>query len=294
MPRAASDEDDWRVAAAAEFSAQRSVGQVCRELKKQIRADRICHLQSIDLDAAFVAEARDSLGAPATFANLRCGVWYVPPELRTGTCYFKSTDGHTGNWGFSLSRLNLQVALAAAHEGRVLIVDSTRSGKRFPDSLSKTVPIWCAVINRALAEDREGGSWDTALHLPPWVPPSERAQIEARLAVWVDALRRPALRPPLEQLRESLRYAAFIHPTAGNQQPSRLLRGVPPALCASQFASSPVLGLPAPEGRLASARGARAARGRRVAQRRVLLRLANVWRGARAAAAFVALCAGRR
>jgi tRNA A64-2'-O-ribosylphosphate transferase len=32
--------------------------------------------------------------------------------------------------------------------GSAMLVDSTRRGKRIPDALSKTVPIWCAVINR--------------------------------------------------------------------------------------------------------------------------------------------------
>jgi tRNA A64-2'-O-ribosylphosphate transferase len=31
--------------------------------------------------------------------------------------------------------------------GRAVLVDSTRRGKRMPDALSKTVPIWCAVMN---------------------------------------------------------------------------------------------------------------------------------------------------
>ena len=48
-----------------------------------------------------------------------------------------------------------------------------------------------------------GAAWDCELHLPPWVPPSEQAQVEARLAGWVDSLRRPALQPLLEQLRQA-------------------------------------------------------------------------------------------
>ena len=39
------------------------------------------------------------------FANLRCGLWYAPRAR--DTCYFKSTDGHNGNWSFSCTRLNL-------------------------------------------------------------------------------------------------------------------------------------------------------------------------------------------
>lgn len=32
----------------------------------------------------------------------------------------------------------------------ILIVDSTRQGKRLPDALAKTIPIWCAVVNRTV------------------------------------------------------------------------------------------------------------------------------------------------
>lgn len=35
------------------------------------------------------------------------------------------------------------------------MIDSTRNGKRIPDSFSKTVPIWCSVINRAIAVLKE-------------------------------------------------------------------------------------------------------------------------------------------
>ena len=31
-----------------------------------------------------------------------------------------------------------------------VLIDSTRRGKRYPDALSKTVPIWCAVLNLSL------------------------------------------------------------------------------------------------------------------------------------------------
>lgn len=125
-----------------------------RRLKQQLRRDRITHLRSIHLDAGFVREAWEYLGRPPVLANLRCGVWYVPPDISSGECYFKSTDGHAGHWAFSLSRINLNIALAAATHGRAMVVDATRSGKRFPDALSKTVPIWCCVINRSVARYR--------------------------------------------------------------------------------------------------------------------------------------------
>ena len=37
-------------------------------------------------------------------------------------------------------------------DGRAILVDSTRRGKRMPDALSKTVPIWCGVINRFVSK----------------------------------------------------------------------------------------------------------------------------------------------
>lgn len=37
-----------------------------------------------------------------------------------------------------------------AQRGGCIIVDSTRKGKRFPDSMSKTIPIWTCVLNRAI------------------------------------------------------------------------------------------------------------------------------------------------
>lgn len=76
---------------------------------------------------------------------------------------------------------------------RAIIVDSTRRGKRFPDALSKTIPIWCAVINRA-AFKKSGGQL-------PWsaedldiytavasVGDSERDQIRSRLDGWAGEL----------------------------------------------------------------------------------------------------------
>ena len=58
----------------------------------------------------------------------------------------------------------------------------------FPDALSKTVPIWCAVVNTAVAlyrADAGMGDGDApGLELPAWVPEAEVSQIEARIDVW--------------------------------------------------------------------------------------------------------------
>jgi tRNA A64-2'-O-ribosylphosphate transferase len=71
---------------------------------------------------------------------------------------------------------------------RIIIVDSTRSGKRFPDALSKTIPIWCAVINRAVVlryPEILSEGWDTALYTSrASVSPTEHAQIEQRIEDW--------------------------------------------------------------------------------------------------------------
>ena len=77
----------------------------------------------------------------------------------------------------------------------MILIDSTRSGKRMPDALSKTVPMWCAVINRALLirypdlKFNELSPWDTQLYVPPAVVSAqEHHQIEQRLDSWAKAL----------------------------------------------------------------------------------------------------------
>ena len=139
-------------------------------------------------------------GGLALFANLRCGLWYTPfHPARVARCYFKSTDGHTGNYAFSSVRLNVHVALACASHGGCVVIDATRRGKRFPDALSKTLPIWCCVVSRAVGWTHE------KLRLAPGVPEMERADIETKLDEFVaiflrsgadvDALRRALVRP---------------------------------------------------------------------------------------------------
>ncbi|CAK7337504.1 unnamed protein product [Dovyalis caffra] len=168
-------------------------------------------LRSIYEDSIFVGEISQLWPDLPLLANLRCGFWYSPKFH--STCYFKSTDGHTNNWSFNTSRLNLHVALLSGQKGGCIIVDSTRKGKRFPDSMSKTIPIWTCVLNRAILHYRnklcdsesstngEGSSsncagdaklenrgWDCSLHLPLWVPDTEKAAIEERLEIWTKQL----------------------------------------------------------------------------------------------------------
>ncbi|KIW09399.1 uncharacterized protein PV09_00293 [Verruconis gallopava] len=147
-------------------------------------------LRSIAEDADFVAEVASAFDLPLV-ANERCGSWYIRPEKKAESCYFKSTDGHDGQWSFSLRRLNVQVFDVVARSGGCVVVDSTRRGKAMPDALAKTVPIWCAVFNRALfPHDVEAGR----LYTPPrCVSPNEHAQIERRIDGFVGELQGLAL-----------------------------------------------------------------------------------------------------
>lgn len=129
----------------------------------------------------------------------------------------------------------------AAEKGGCIIVDATRKGKRFPDSMSKTIPIWACVINRALAdihknlnpqeyaldieENGAGGHsldyWDCQLHLPIWVSETEKNNIANLLDSWVEALKAcpganliplaRALRKPLRTLWVSQKTVIWIN-----------------------------------------------------------------------------------
>eukprot|EP01113_Clastostelium_recurvatum_P049602 TRINITY_DN9216_c1_g1_i2.p1 TRINITY_DN9216_c1_g1~~TRINITY_DN9216_c1_g1_i2.p1 ORF type:complete len:415 (+),score=99.30 TRINITY_DN9216_c1_g1_i2:280-1524(+) len=93
-----------------------------------------------------------------------------------------------------MNRLNLHVVHLAASHGGCIIVDSTRKGKRYPDSFSRTIPIWCATINKTVYNFRTRSNipcedWDLAVHTPPQtVSPTELHQIEALVEGFVAAL----------------------------------------------------------------------------------------------------------
>ncbi|KAI8643637.1 tRNA A64-2'-O-ribosylphosphate transferase [Parasitella parasitica] len=125
----------------------------------------------------------------ALIANERCGSWYIDRTKRKAySAYFKSTDGHMHIWDFNVRRNNLHLIPILMQHNGCLIVDSTRKGKRIPDALSKTIPIWCCTVNRAVAQ-YAGKDWDVELHtLPSAVSRSEHAQIEARIDGFVDRL----------------------------------------------------------------------------------------------------------
>lgn len=121
---------------------------IIKHLRKESHSVK-ARLQSIIYDHRYVSQFEGE----CIVANERCGLWYVDQDQLTHSAYFKSTDGHTGEWKFSMRRLNFHL-LALLNENRNLVlVDSTRKGKLMPDALLKTVPIWCAVLNYIMFED---------------------------------------------------------------------------------------------------------------------------------------------
>ncbi len=104
------------------------------------------------------------------------------------TVYFKSTDGHYGKWDFNLRRGNWHVLKQIANHKGCVIVDSTRNGKRIPDALSKTIPLWCAVLNEMLELDLNQDERKLRV-LPSAVSANESSQMMARIPSFVQRLR---------------------------------------------------------------------------------------------------------
>jgi len=137
--------------------------------------------------------------------NKQCGSWYLPPPTnesaatttqKTTEVYFKSTDGHVGTYAISLKRLNLpllEVLNQNQNNGGCFLVDSSVR-KILPDSFSRTIPIWCSVINRLVLKYRvelsglendnsisyhdDNADWDTRLYTPACIiSPEEHLEI---------------------------------------------------------------------------------------------------------------------
>ncbi|KDN47668.1 hypothetical protein RSAG8_03458, partial [Rhizoctonia solani AG-8 WAC10335] len=162
-------------------------------------------LHSIDQDAKFVSRVAHS-GTLPVIPNLRCGAWYVDPSLipSSGTAFAY----------FNAIRTRCPGPLIIAHGG-IMLVDSTRRGKRHPDALSRTVPIWCAVINRALGL---GGEHSGLFTPPDSVSPSEHAQMEDGINKWAELLNSSEYKLP--PLMKPLR-PFWISPDSSNpRQPS--------------------------------------------------------------------------
>ena len=171
-------------------------------------------LLSIHDDVTFLLSLLPLYPPYPLLPNLRCGAWYTPSSLSSHSAYFKSSDGHCGHWQLSAVRLNVQVVAVAVKAGGCWLVDSTRQGKRWPDSFSRTVPIWCYVVNRAVqrhrqrsqqqtqaanndrdvteakteateAEAEDEMDWDE-LCLPDWVSDSEKQQVEQLIPEFIN------------------------------------------------------------------------------------------------------------
>ena len=101
-------------------SASHNFSQTLSSIKRT-RLSIKNRLTSIYEDSRFVQEVSGVACLPL-IANERCGSWYIPTEKKVGSAYFKSTDGHQGQWKFSLRRLNLQVLdVVSKHDGYRLI-----------------------------------------------------------------------------------------------------------------------------------------------------------------------------
>lgn len=89
-------------------SEQPSISHLLASLKRSTLSIHN-RLTSIQADAKFVARVTEAFKIRPLVANERCGSWYVPPERKDGSAYFKSTDGHERAWKFSTRRLNLHL-----------------------------------------------------------------------------------------------------------------------------------------------------------------------------------------
>ncbi|KAH7883244.1 tRNA A64-2'-O-ribosylphosphate transferase, partial [Phlebopus sp. FC_14] len=182
----------WSTPPPSTMSSRQATALALAELRKESQ-DIYNRIRSIAEDAAFVDEVRRHYKDLPLIPNMRCGAWYADPATASSEkAYFKSTDGHTNNWSFNLRRPNLHLlSLIAEHSG-IVLVDSTRAGKRMPDALSKTVPIWCSVVNRALLKRSAQGAfdnWDVTLYTPPGVVSAqEQDMIERKLDAWASDL----------------------------------------------------------------------------------------------------------
>ncbi|EGV66650.1 initiator tRNA phosphoribosyl transferase [Yamadazyma tenuis ATCC 10573] len=168
-----------------EFNDTNSLKLITKELRKEQYSVKN-RLQSILYDYQFI-KSLNLLHYPLV-PNERCGLWYLPPDEYTHTAYFKSTDGHTNEWQFSYRRLNLHLVPVVEQHGGIVLIDSTRKGKLVPDALSKTIPIWCAVLNClvfGLDEDKHH-----YLKVPSFVPETEKNQIVKRIPGFVKEAKR--------------------------------------------------------------------------------------------------------
>lgn len=169
-----------------------SLSQINKDVRKENKSVRN-RLQSIILDNKFLQDRVIPIFPHfPLIPNERCGIWYCRPSTFKQTSYFKSTDGHVNQWDFSTRRLNFHLLETIRDNKGIIIVDSTRRGKKIPDALSKTVPIWCAVLNTLMLQETEKNvDIDKVLYLPPeTVPKSEYDMIKGKIPELVAKLQK--------------------------------------------------------------------------------------------------------
>ncbi|EHK26097.1 uncharacterized protein TRIVIDRAFT_134900, partial [Trichoderma virens Gv29-8] len=171
------------------FSNQPSISSLLTQLRRSTLTPHN-RLKSIHSDAAFVAQVASSFPtyppshSEPLVANERCGSWYIPPDKKDGSAYFKSTDGHERAWKFSTRRLNLHlIDIIEENDGYVAYFLSSQC---MPDALSTTIPIWCTVFNMALLPNNPLSS---NLFLPPYLPASTHSQITALIPTFLSSLK---------------------------------------------------------------------------------------------------------
>ncbi|GAA5945048.1 hypothetical protein JCM3775_004269 [Rhodotorula graminis] len=215
-------------------------------IRAQLR-DTFNRLHSIAHDADFIHEqVAQAFPDFPVVANQRAGAWYVKPSDAKAHAYFKSTDGHANEHNFNLRRANLALLPLIKDRQGIILVDSTRRGKRFPDALSKTIPLWCATLNQARVllvpptednssvsadEWREQGRLYTS---PQAVGRSEHSQIEVKIDAWARDLASSAYDlSALKTLDRPLR-PFFVSPASTlSLSPASSFKDCYPVVCAS-------------------------------------------------------------
>eukprot|EP00919_Chromeraceae_sp_WS-2016_P005067 GHVR01011978.1.p1 GENE.GHVR01011978.1~~GHVR01011978.1.p1 ORF type:complete len:438 (-),score=96.93 GHVR01011978.1:73-1350(-) len=183
------------------------------KLSRREDVSLMCRLHSINTDSHFVEgviKETDGSGFPA-FANLRCGLWYLPPWFYSGICHFKSTDGHQTQFNFSISRLNMHLLDVIAEHGGCVIVDSTRRGKEFPDAFTRTIPYWISVMNTALHN-----SPHTEMQFHPSVPDYEAERLMSMIPYSVEMVNKVVPASTLASLRNRIKHPMvplFVSPS---------------------------------------------------------------------------------
>ncbi|GAA5903324.1 hypothetical protein JCM8208_002274 [Rhodotorula glutinis] len=227
-------------------SAVSSLKEDRSEIRLQLR-DTFNRLHSIAHDAEFIhEEVAQAFPDFPVVANQRAGAWYVKPSDEKAHAYFKSTDGHANEHNFNLRRANLALLPLIKDRQGIILVDSTRRGKRFPDALSKTVPLWCATLNRARVLLVPPTSDNSSVSADEWheqgrlytspqaVGRSEHSQIELKIEGWARDLASSAYDlSTLQSLDRPLR-PFFVSPASTlSLSPASSFKECYPVVCAS-------------------------------------------------------------